>query len=326
MSLNKTGLFFSLMSLLLFFSNSTGFDFYAHAVSYYYYNEPINSSYLLFEHIILPRYLFLSVIYEYFASIGFPLGWVVSFLILFPVYKIFSSEVFSGQKSYHGYKIVIIFMVMIFSFFYSGLSLTFLWLMAFHHTRSKIFLLGGLFHPVGFVLFLLYLCFTSRKHLSQFLILVLCPFLFFMFMVSKLQLMSSISYVDFKFYINNETIMDLLFFSLVTKGNEFLQLFLIVTAVFFAGFLRVNYLVRALMYPVFVFLFLRINSYFFKVSYFLTVFSVVFYMSSKPSLLQYLTNFNNNPVYISWFDFGSKDLRDVSHADMYCQRYPDGGC
>ena len=181
MQISKKSFFFLILSCLLLFSNSTGFDLYHHAVSYYFNNEDINHSYLLIDEIILPRYLILSVIYELLSKVGLPLGWAALFLTLFPIHFIFCSSFFSNKKISVIYELFLLILLIYLIFFYSGLNLATIWLLAYIFSQRKIFLLGALFHPVSLILYLLTLVIMKRiKHLFFFILIF-----FFFFFISN---------------------------------------------------------------------------------------------------------------------------------------------
>lgn len=321
MFLSKNGLFFAFLSIFLFFSNSTGFDFYSHAVSYYFYEESLNNTYLLFDRIALPRYLFLSVLYEVFSSLGVPLGWLSLALIAFPVYCIFST--FRDFRC-HFFDLLLIVLVVILTFFYSGLSLVVLWLVAYVYTKKTLFLIGGLFHPLGIVFFVLFLFFYSLKSLLIFVVLFLFSFLFLMAINMEFKLFTSMSYYDYVFKIDFNSLVDLFLFSYEKKRNELFVLLLFSFVLFFSYFIGRFGAVRGVLN--FFERFLCFRFFYVKILSSVVVLVVAVYMSKKPGLISFLFTYDNDPVYISWFDFGHKDLLQLGHYTLYCKRYWNDGC
>ncbi|MFK2823430.1 hypothetical protein ACH5BK_10680 [Arcobacter sp. YIC-80] len=332
MNIHKNATYFTFFSLLVFISVSTGFDFYAHSVSYYFYNEQINYSDVLFFDIVQPRYLFLSIIYEIFSTIGIPLGYVALFMIACPVYFIVKAIKPNinkrGDKRYTLFQVVILSFLLFSSFFYSGISLSLLWLFAAVVSRKPIFLLGGLFHPVAIFLSIVLFFFTSRKMLFEYLFLLILFYLL-LYSSNNFNLFNSFGYENIRFNLELYSLAVLFIQVLERKTNEILQL-LIISVVVVIVFRKSN------SKNIFTILLRKIigfgNRIYFKdqtirYGFIVLIFILHLYMFQKQSLLNSIYTFDIvNPVYISWFDFGKKDL-NIDYWDLYCERYWDGnGC
>ena len=72
MIINKFGFITSFLSFLMLASISMGFDLYAHGVIFYFYEYILNPADLLFNEIVLPRYLLLSYIFEITRRLVYP--------------------------------------------------------------------------------------------------------------------------------------------------------------------------------------------------------------------------------------------------------------
>ncbi|MBQ4860874.1 hypothetical protein J8L98_04080 [Pseudoalteromonas sp. MMG013] len=315
LTVDKNGLFFSFIAVFLFACNSTGFDFYSHSVSYYFYDSVINSSDLLFGHVVLPRYLMLSYIYEFFSRLGIPLGWVSMILIVYPVNKIAVGLINNATnvcgKSYSVYVCVLMGFSFLLCFFYSGLSLVLLWFLAYLITKKRVFLFGGVLHPVGIVIFLAGLIFLKRDLLKFFAIL-LCTLLLF-YVCSQLSLFTASANTTYRYDLNFKTVSIVLTHVYERKANELMGL---------AVLLGFSVLAKAkLLESVNVFNRVYIPSILLKTGSIGICLIFFFLMIDRPSLINSLIFFDyNDVIYASWFDWGAKDLR-VEHGELYMRRY-----
>ena len=144
LNFDKYGLTLVFIAITGILFHTAGFDFYHHTLSYTL-RAPINWGYLIGEKIFLPRYLLLSDIYQLFSFTPIPLGWIISFLIIFPSYQIGKSNIYKGLKRE---KLIVQFLIFSLSFLFSGTNIGILWLIAFFATNNCFFLIGILFHPV----------------------------------------------------------------------------------------------------------------------------------------------------------------------------------
>lgn len=296
-------------SILLFLSNSTGFDFYSHSVMYYYHNEAVGKFYSFFDLIVLPRYFLLSYIYEFSSVIGVPLAYIAIILILYPLNTIIKiiekSSINNKVKTIH---IVFLFMTYLLSFFYSGLSLSFLWGIAYFVSGKRIFLIGLFFHPVGIIL---YLMITASSKVLKFKYLIIAIFLFLSFVIIETYLIGF--FTSGKLINGNVLLVDLseiLAYSdkLKTKVQEIKFLFIILLLYLIFKKYKFNFTIN--------------YSYIIVMLVCFSLFISV-HMLSKPTLLYYLfseQSIDNYAIYISWFDFGVKDL-DVEYRDLRYSRH-----
>ena len=311
--------FLIITSLILFLSNSTGFDFYSHVVSYYVYYEQINYSSNFFEIIILPRYLFLSVIYEFSSRIGIPIGYVVVYLILFPTYHIFSSSYFTNQKNFTFDRIALILIIFYLSFFYSATSISIIWLIVSLITKKKFFLIGGLFHTTSIIVYLIFFLLINIRLLFWFVFFYLGLFLLLMLYLSEYELLDSVSYTNFKYNINFDSMYKLSSLIIKKKTKEFVILSILILLVYInrkAVFkLKSNYSPSKIIS-------LSLDRMFLSILIFISLIVLVFYMLDKTGLIRYLLfSEQNKVVYIAWFDFGLKDYLNISFIELTCERY-----
>jgi hypothetical protein len=307
------------MCWLAFASVSTGFDFYAHSVSYYFYDEMLNKSDLISEVIVQPRYLLLSLIYEFFSRIGLPLGFVASVLLLLPIYHI--SKYIDKEARYNKYslfQIILIWFILFLSIFYSGLSLVILWLFAFTLTKNRLFLLGALFHPFGIVLGFFLWFFLSPKDKFYFFKMI---FIFYvlLYILTESQLFTSVDFEKIRYKIDgNLNILDLLSMAYDRKKNELIQ-FLVICILSWASF---QASLRGKPHKI-----LGIGGRIFLHKFLLNISLVLIYLIFFLYMIEKVTFINsffeldfNNVMYASWFDFGEKDLK-ISYLELYRERY-----
>lgn len=304
MIINKFGFILGLLSFLCLASFSTGFDLYAHSVIYYIYDYPNTHAYLLFEKIVMPRYLLLSYIYEITRRLGIPIGVVVVTLVSYPVYnmgKYMSNNIKKGALSIS--QIFIVVSILILSFFYSGLSLVLLWLMALLITRKKIFLIGVLFHPLGLFLGGL-LCLFFRSYLKGYIIIISVTLISFFLLTSQGYFTSSmIDNIRYRLPLSKEETMGLIIFSYESKVNELYAMVLILIVAYLSKtkLKRVVHHIKKLNFP-------KVTVLSFC---FLSIMALNFYFISKErhSLIIDTLSLNiSTPIYYTWYDWGIRDL------------------
>lgn len=308
MLVSRFGFIISLISFLCLASVSTGFDLYAHGVIYYLFDYPNTHSYLLFEEIVVPRYMLLSYIYEITRRLGIPIGAVASIMVMYPTYKIAVNIVRQTNKEMLSVsQFVILFFVVVFALFYSGLSLVLLWLMALLLTKERFFMLGVLFHPVGFLLGTM-LALIFRNYLKNYLIIVLVFFIF-LYLFSMLEYFTASKLVNIRYVLtfNRDELLWLFEHSVESKFNEFMIMIIILVA----------YTARTK----FKLITAPINKI--KVSknmvivmcLMLLLFSNLYFLDKeRNSLVLNIFSFNiTTPIYYTWFDWGSRDLEKNKH-------------
>lgn len=310
MQISKKFFCFLILSSLLLFSNSTGFDLYHHAISYYFNNEAINHGYLLTNEIILPRYFFLSVIYELFSKVGLPLGWVALFLTLFPLYSIFHSSYFLNKKRNLIYELFLLIFLIYLIFSYAGLNLAVIWLLAYFFSQRKIFLLGALFHPAALILYLLVLLIMKRiKHLFFFILIFFFPFIYLMYITTQYNILTSHSFLNIKEKIDLDNLHILLTYAYNSKLHFFVYPVIIFFTIFIASKQKFFFL-----------LLLKLNSkLFFYVPYFMAILIVIF-MLQKPTFLNSFFSKENSAINVTWLQFGEKNLQ-FNYLEVHCSRF-----
>lgn len=316
MIINKFGFILGLLSFLCLASFSTGFDLYAHSVIYYIYDYPNTHAYLLFEKIVMPRYLLLSYIYEITRRLGIPIGVVVVTLVSYPVYnmgKYMSNNIKKGALSIPQTSIIV--SIIILSLFYSGLSLVLLWLMALLVTRKKIFLVGVLFHPLGLILGGL-LCLFFRSYLKNYIIIVL-TFLAALYLLTIQEYFTSsmIANIRYELPLDNEETMSILRYSYESKVNEFYAMILILVFAYLSKTKLKNLVsyIKKISFPK-----VLVLSFFF-----ILIIATNFYFISnnRHSLISNTLSLKlSDPVYVTWYDWGSQDLDD-NYQSLNYKRY-----
>lgn len=315
---NKLGLVFSLICVLSLASNSMGFDVYAHGVLFYFHEYILNHTDLLFNNIVMPRYLLLSYIYEITRILGVPLGVVVSLLVAYPTYSIAKSVSKSNQKKLILSNVALLTIVLGLSFTYSGLSLVLLWMIALLVTNQSVFLIGALFHPVGFILAVT-LIIVKRLYIAKFVFMV---FLFFLFLYISTQLgyFTSSKYYNIRYDINFDIEkLSLLFDTVISsKFNEIIVLVVIITISFLAKSNLAIIIKKAQK------IYIKRFTVFFSYFIILCLINLYFVLSGKHTLLIDVIKFDiSDPIYATWFDWGERDLTNDTPISLYNKRYSD---
>jgi hypothetical protein len=208
-----------LFILFIISMSSTGYDLYAHSIMYYFSSEFTTHSYIFFyDDLVLPRYFLLSYIYGFSRNLGIPIGWVAVVLCFIPSFKILASNGIINFK----FKGILNLIILILVYFYSGLSLALLWLLAYFVTGKRFYLIGGLFHPVGIILVAMALMFNKKKITSSFIfILMLISFLSASFVFLKFNIFSNIIDVEnIKFIVNFKSLIEIIIYTYESKSNE----------------------------------------------------------------------------------------------------------
>jgi len=305
-------------ALILIFSNSIGFDLYSHSAMYYFHNEAYGAFYNFFNIIVLPRYFLLSYIYEFFSVIGIPTGIVVVVLILYPLNQIVKSIqlFFISNKGGVEYIIFILTSYMLI-LFYSGLSLSFLWAIAYFLSAKKRFLIGVFFHPVGIVLYVFVTLFSkSLKYKTLFY----ASIIFLVFIILETYLIGFFTSGK----IANASV-DLLNIDMLISYSEKIKSK--TTEIKFLLYILIIYLVLYNLKKL-----IKINLTIFKFNYIVLILacfsmsltSYMFYKNKK-TLLYYIfieNNIDNYSIYTTWFDFGEKNFA-ITYAQLYDSRYDD---
>jgi hypothetical protein len=305
LNFSKSNITLILILLCFFLIESTGFDFYAHSVIYYFNKEQLTHSYLMFNgDIILPRYGLLSSIYEIFSSLRIPLGIVVLFLIYIPVKDLVQFLNLKFNSRIELKKIVFIFFVSILIFFYSGLSISILYMISFFLTQKKERLLGVLFHPVILFLFPILAFFILDKKLIYYLIKLYITFFLYCFLFTKYQLQSSFSSDVIKLEIEASTLVDLFVY---TYQAKYIEINTIIICLFiFLFFLKKSKSFLSNLFSIFKIKLLSYSQLVLTLLAMVLFIQIYFIYNNRPTLLSSIFN-NSLIIDISWFSFGTKD-------------------
>ena len=89
----KTQWLIAFSIFVIMMNNSLGFDLYSHVTAYTNYQELQDTykNYYLLD-TFLPRYLLLSLIYESSGVLLIPIGYVILFLNVYPVFVLFGKK------------------------------------------------------------------------------------------------------------------------------------------------------------------------------------------------------------------------------------------
>ena len=303
-ALKKQPTYISALAILLFMSTSTGFDFYSHAVAYYFYDTLLYQADLLFGEVILPRYWLLSYFYEVSSRIGIPIGYVSLVLIVFPIYTLVadteSGVDYKGAESYSLVELFSFLLLLIISFFYSGASLVSLWFIALLKTKKPIFLLGSLLHPIGILLFGVGSLIIKKNLFIRFiLVLVICIVFFYISTYWSLFTSSTINTPRFEIEFNN--LVTLFNFAIDKKSNEIIGVAIIVILFVLSK--------GALMNKMNIFQQMRMSKHHSNLILFSFTVVILSIMLNKNSLIKSLRTADiHDVIYIAWFDWGEKDI------------------
>jgi hypothetical protein len=300
MRINKTASILSLFCILGFFSNTTGFDFYAHSTIYYYNNIPITHSDRLFEIIVLPRYLFLSTLYEISSRIGVPIGITTTILILTPCYSIF--KIIDKENIYNVLSLVIVIATFILSANYSGLFISILYILAFLLTKNPFFIIGGFFHPIGAVLMLGTLLITKQYYAIRVFSTILLTLLTFFYISTEFRLLTSNIDDNLRYSISNiNDAIELLEISFDRKLPEFtIATSLSILFLLFKKKIKMRTKLRK-----------SIDKSLIVTSIFIFTLSLNIYMWNRLNTnlpKSILTADINDVIYTAWFDWGEADI------------------
>ncbi len=306
-------IFISLTIFIIFSTQSIGYDLYAHSLIYYFNDELITHSYELeLLNLLIPRYFLLSYIYEFTREFGIPSGWVAFTLSCVPFLYINNKYGIEEEDGKHKIFFIIYLTCILFVIFYSALTLSLLWLMAFFVSRKPFFILGSFFHPLGAVLSLLYmLSFFKNIKLLFFYSIFFTLFLLISWIDSYYNFFKSISNYNIRYVINLSNIYDLLIYSFFSKINEILLLAFII---FLSFLFRYNSLLTR-----FINCFLGTLSTKIVVIFFLTLLFINALIRDNTSLISYIVRDDSSLVVdVTWFSFGSRDsflnFRDLDES------------
>jgi len=133
-----------LLSMLLVSFQSYGYDIYAHMLMYGFSDSSGDFYYKLDNfNLYIPRYLFLSNIYSLAYSLELPMLLIPIFLLSIPYWEILKRNNDNSTS-------LIIFIIL--GYFFSGVSLVTIYIYAYFKSGKNYLLLGGFFHPIGFLL------------------------------------------------------------------------------------------------------------------------------------------------------------------------------
>lgn len=305
MKFSKTNTLLIFLILSFFLIESAGFDFYAHSIIYYFNKEQLTHSYSIFNsNLILPRYGLLSSIYEFFSSISLPLGYVALFLLYYPIKDLVQLLNLKFYNKIEISKFLFILFISLLVFFYSGLTISILYIISFLLTKKKVRLLGIFFHPVTFFLFPIIAFFVMDRKSKFVLLLFYIIFIFFCFIFTRYQLQNSFSSNLIKFEIEISSIFELVLFTYDAKYNE-INLMILVIIIFFI-FLKNS---KSIFSKMITYLNIKFFSFYQLSLILLTILISIqsyFFYNDRPTLLSSIYK-KNNVIFISWFDFSEKD-------------------
>lgn len=303
------------LTLIIFGAQSIGYDLYAHSLIYYFNNESITHSYLFDDlKLILPRYLLLSYVYEIFREIGIPSGWIALMLTFVPIISIHST-IAKWDKGLHYLRPILVLLCVLASYFYAGLTLSLLWLVALIVTKRKLFIIGSFFHPVGLIAVLFFIVFTSDK-LKKILSLLACYILLFgiSYATEDNGIFKSISDENIKLTISLSGIVDLVVFAYLNKETEVTFAMSVIALMYFARR-------RSIFGIGLAFRILNLINY--KLLYVFLTSLIAFNAMARDRdslILSVATMKIGHVVYITWLDFGERNS-DSDHWHTNMSRY-----
>jgi len=168
-----------LLSVSLLSGNTSGFDIYSHYLAYADLSnlQNVYKTYDFFGY-VFPRYFLLSYIYEIITVIGLPFIPSVALLVSVPLFYIslYVREFSYSKAGGKNYRLILVILVsfvsLILTVYYSALSLSLLWFIAWLVSRKRFFIIGFFFHPLSaFSLVFLFLKSTWKESLTIFVLL-----------------------------------------------------------------------------------------------------------------------------------------------------------
>ena len=153
---------------VLYSSVPIGFDLFHHVFTYemgYEMSQRMNAGHEFFG-INIPRYLLLSSIFNLSSLIGVPIFLCITLLVAAPLNSIIME--FISKRRITISDLLLLLFSLLFTIYFSGLSLSMLWFIAFFYTKKKVFAFG-FFHPVSLLLTPLY-CLINRSLIPRYLI------------------------------------------------------------------------------------------------------------------------------------------------------------
>lgn len=293
-------LFFYVLLIMSF--QSVGYDMYSHSLIYYHNLEKITHSYSFFDgFIIMPRYALLSMIYETTRNMGIPTGWIATILMFVPIKAILSNlELINGLRNKF---ILALFICTVSTYFYSGLTLVVIWILAALASKRGIYMVGATFHPAGFVLGILAL-FIKGNRIYNAMYLIISVFILCLLSYINMnfyELFSSVDVGNIKIKVSFDNFFKLLKRVYETKSNEInVMLFIVSVAVLTRGkiYKAIKYISVTLR------LFLSVQ--WLPMLLILLCINAVF--RSNSSLFQAIITIDiSEIIYQTWFDFGRRE-------------------
>lgn len=302
-------LYLKFLILNLFLLETTGFDFYSHSTIHYFFNEQITHSYALFSSkIILPRYGLLSSIYEIFSRVGIPLGYIILILIFLPL-NLIINYIFNQNNNSKLNLSSLLFIIFLsyLILFYSALSLAILYIIAFVLSKKKFYLFGTFFHPVSIFLAPLILFFILKKYQYFIYMIFYMIFFYYCYLFTKYDIQTAFNGDNIKLYIEKEVFFEIIEYTYIYKSDQInsLLIFIFIFILFRKkGKSIFNFIVKILNIK-----FITLRSLNVFILFFIIVINIVLYYNSRSNLYNSLFK-NNDVIYVSWFDFGTKDYID----------------
>ena len=281
---------------------STGYDLYAHSLFYYYNSEQIPFSYAIFNNqVIIPRYGLLSMIYEGTRQFGIPTGWVAVVLSYKPLKDILSHLDWLSGLRYK--RLIVITICTVPIYFYSGLSLVALWIMAASVTGRSFYMLAAAFHPVGAVLGVLGTVIGGNNKFKILWLIVGYVLLLSLsyFNSSIFTLFPSISVSNIKQNIVFEDLVSMIYLSYELKQNE-INAVLLMMLMSFTVRSQISNLVK------YIRALFQMTAQLLWVPVLVTALSFNALTRDINSLAKALVTLNiSKSIYITWFDAGVRD-------------------
>lgn len=313
LSFDKSGLILVFISIIGILFQTSGFDFYAHALSHSFdvLKYPLNRGFLIGEKIFLPRYLLLSDIYQLFSLTPIPLGWILSFFVIYPSYQIGKSSYYKSLKSE---KLFVQFLIFCFSFLYSGTNVGLLWIIAFFATNNYFFLIGILFHPVcvSLIILITFISLIKREKKPIFFCLILLIiYIIIVRIKSDLGIPYDISEYPLRGVLTLKTTWALALYTLTNSKSKLLVILVFMFLVFilslknirliFSNLANTYFLKRILSFPIFWSFFIS----------FLLINSI-----EKKTLINSIYSYKQLPLPMEITWFSKNKLKDFDHFDL----------
>jgi hypothetical protein len=162
--MSSAAIFVSSLYAALIAHNTIGFDLYSHSVAH----SSIESFARLYKFyeiggIFFPRYLLLSDVYILLGICGIPLGFSVFGLYLIGIVQIIQTAFTPHRSDLRKPFVLMVYLpiILVTCLYYSALSISIVWMIAYYISGRSFLLISSLFHPFSIIMILILMIFKK---------------------------------------------------------------------------------------------------------------------------------------------------------------------